>query len=310
MSRARVALVSDVLDLLLAEAGTAPRSVLFQAAMHACAEESKRVKQGHHPVPLEALVKRAREILASPAGVAGSRASDPPSPRLEAAPQPEPYPEDPFRTAPVHPSEAFTTLFADDPPPAGEPDPSRRPSSPLLLAAVLGPVVLAGVVLFLYLRPRLAPPEVASGVPAAPSPTPIATPAPPASAAPPAPRPAARPTAVLAPPPALHPGEAPAGGIADWAESMTSPDWAGRSPTFVIHFSSYRERAKAERDAAALARRYGRPAYAAEVTLPNGTWYRVVLGNFPTAEAARAFREALAAAHTSDLAGVYRITPP
>jgi cell division protein FtsN len=91
---------------------------------------------------------------------------------------------------------------------------------------------------------------------------------------------------------------------------MTSVDWAGRAPTFVVHFSSYRERAKAEADAAALSRRYGRPAYAAEVTVASGVWYRVVLGDFPTAAAARAFRAQLAVAGAPDLGGVYRLTPP
>jgi len=54
------------------------------------------------------------------------------------------------------------------------------------------------------------------------------------------------------------------------AETMVSPNWAGRPPTYVIHFSSYRERSKAERDAVEISKQYGRPAYAAEVNLPAG----------------------------------------
>jgi hypothetical protein len=91
---------------------------------------------------------------------------------------------------------------------------------------------------------------------------------------------------------------------------MASPDWAGRAPIYVIHFSSYREREKAQRDAVQVGRRFGRPAYAARIALPSGVWYRVVLGDFATANQARAFHDDLAARRTPDLGAVYRITAP
>ena len=64
---ARVALVSEVLDHLLEEFGseTSQRSVLFQAALQVCAEESRRVKQGQPSASLEVLVGRARAALVS-----------------------------------------------------------------------------------------------------------------------------------------------------------------------------------------------------------------------------------------------------
>jgi cell division protein FtsN len=93
-------------------------------------------------------------------------------------------------------------------------------------------------------------------------------------------------------------------------EPMVSPDWAERAPIYVIHFSSYREREKAQRDAARIGQRYGRPAYAAQVTLASGVWYRVVVGDFATADQARTFHAELVARNTPDLGAVYRLTAP
>jgi hypothetical protein len=47
-----------------------------------------------------------------------------------------------------------------------------------------------------------------------------------------------------------------------------------------------------------------------QVDLPDGAWYRVLLGDFPTGAEARAFRARLAAAGTPELGGVYRIQAP
>jgi uncharacterized membrane protein YedE/YeeE len=93
-------------------------------------------------------------------------------------------------------------------------------------------------------------------------------------------------------------------------EAMVSPDWVDRAPIYVIHFSSYRDREKAQRDAVQVGRRFGRLAYAAQITLPSGVWYRVVLGDFATADQARAFHADLAARNTPDLGGVYRLAAP
>lgn len=92
---------------------------------------------------------------------------------------------------------------------------------------------------------------------------------------------------------------------------MRSPDWAGHDPVFVIHLASYRSRENASADAARLSRELGRPAYALVVKLQqSGTWYRVVLGDFQTADQARAFRADLAARGTRDVDGVYRLVAP
>jgi cell division protein FtsN len=92
---------------------------------------------------------------------------------------------------------------------------------------------------------------------------------------------------------------------------MASPDWANRPEMYVIHFSSYRERVKAAAQAAELTRQLGRPAYVAQVNLgAEGTWYRVVVGDFPTADAALAVRDQLAAQKVPDLAHVYHAVKP
>jgi hypothetical protein len=90
--------------------------------------------------------------------------------------------------------------------------------------------------------------------------------------------------------------------------SFVTKDWAGRSPVFVVHFASHQERAAAVRDAAALATTLGRPARAVEVDLgAKGIWFRVVVGEFPTAEEARTFRAALAAKKTPGMGFVYEM---
>jgi len=370
---ARVALVSEVLDHLLDEFGseTSQRSVLFQAALQVCAEESRRVKQGQPSASLEVLVGRARAALVSPQGKAKLEAARLPKqlPTFETpidsglapgqpdtlfSPEPEPsaaVPEQkvqqPAEPPPQSPDEAGSVadLFLR---PQGFEDPAQfhqaRHSRVPLLLGILGLVVVAGgtYTALQNFGPLLGLGGDPSRAPAPPLPRRAAVGQPlpgPAVATPPtaAPQPArtAQPTAVPTPAPAPAPprpqAAAPGAGVkaapiapsdsgkpvplppTGWqtAETMVSPDWAGRPPTYVIHFSSYRERSKAERDAVEISKQYGRPAYAAEVNLPGrGVWYRVIMGDFATAIAATSFRADLVAARTPDLGAVYWVVAP
>jgi hypothetical protein len=338
---AKVALVSEVLDRLLDEFGgeSASRSVLFQAALQICADESRRVKQGQSPAPLEVLVERARTQLKAPPGqplsdMAATAAPAAPPGRAE------------FPSMPLE--EPTAPLPEEEPPAAAAPEfnvdesvgeeVGRRPRrfpAPLLLG-VLALLGLAAGTFFVYShyetgRSETTPPRIAESYPP-PTRAPVETPRPaveeaqvPAKAptsARPAPRstpPPPTPVPNLALPEPVEPRApgAPARVVRSSArprwegvEIMTSPDWAGRAPIYVIHFSSYRDREKAQRDAVQVGRRFGRPAYAARITLPTGVWYRVVLGDFATANQARAFHEDLAVRRTPDLGAVYRITAP
>lgn len=90
---------------------------------------------------------------------------------------------------------------------------------------------------------------------------------------------------------------------------LVSPDWAGKPPAFVLHFSSYKDRALAEKDAQRLARLHSRPAFALAVDLgAKGTYYRSVLGGFATGDEALAYRNQLSAAETSSVGFVYRVS--
>ena len=95
------------------------------------------------------------------------------------------------------------------------------------------------------------------------------------------------------------------------AAPMVSPDWAGHAPIYVLHFSSYHDRDKAVSDAARIAAEFKRPAYVAKVNLgAEGEWYRVVVGDFATADEAFAYRAELLARHVPDVAHVYLLTAP
>jgi len=332
---AKVALVSEVLDQLLGEFGneTARRSVLFQAALQVCAEESRRVKQGQPPAPLDILVERARTILSGPqAELPGEHAAvSAAMPDFEPEMAPPPPMEQPLEPPPEEqPPDSFGELFVDEG--MGEIGTGRqRRRFPLVLVlAVVGLLAVAGGTLYVYWssgtrRGEGGASRIVESYPA-PQRTPAeapqeaeqaAVPAP--TAIPPTPAPTAAPDSGRDLPVPVEPqvpmvsaGAARPKGATRWvgAETMVSPDWAGRAPIFVIHFSSYRARDRARRDAVAVGQRFGRPAYAAQVTLPSGIWYRVVLGDFATAEEARAFHATLAARHAPDLGGVYRITAP
>jgi len=122
------------------------------------------------------------------------------------------------------------------------------------------------------------------------------------------PRPTAVPTTAAATAPA-RPARtaAPAAGVA----VMVSPDWAGRPPAYGIHFSSYQERPRAERDAAQIGSAHGRPAVVAEVDLGGrGRWYRVVLIGFADAAEARSYHDRLRARGTPGVGGVYFLVAP
>lgn len=176
-----------------------------------------------------------------------------------------------------------------------------------------------------------APARDASEVEALPvaSPTPVPeTPGPPAAegtaasapAASPAPtatavaRPAAAPTAapaLVAPMPvpvktaALAPVRQSRDGL------VVTPDRAGRPEVFSIHFTSYRDRAAAERDLKRIEALAGREGYVAEVDLgEKGIWFRVMVGEFPSAEEAKGVRAELAAKGTRDMGWVYRVVGP
>ncbi len=373
---ARVALVSEVLDHLLEEFGTetSQRSVLFQAALQVCAEESRRVKQGQPPASLEVLVERARAALGSPQGKAqleASRGSKPPvqfetpiDARPPAVPVPpvsmprfgaEPPPSMPIPPTPPEMAEPPEMVMPPELPPLhrklesgpdlfagvsgyagrhGQAEPRRRLLPFFLVILTLAAVGGGTYVGLQYFGPALglgggplptpqaSPPSRASGQAPRPAPTASTAPTPPPVAAPTAVPTANSPTgsapavATVAAPTALpatetrKPVPVAAGGWHN-AETMVSPDWTGHAPTYVVHFSSYRERAKAEREALVIGKRYGRPAYAAQVTIPGrGLWYRVILGDFDTASAAHDFRAELLAAKTEGVGAVYWVVAP
>jgi hypothetical protein len=215
--------------------------------------------------------------------------------------------------------------------PYGHDAPSPRSRRTLLGIALGGTVLVAAVVVALWqfgggLRDAVLPgppvaapthaatpryqsvfePETAplTGPPATPRPAstgaarptgpPLPTPAP--TAAPPTPAPASRPR-----PPS----------VSAQAAVMASPDWAGRPPAYVIHFSSYQDRARAEADAARIGAAYGHPAVVAAVELAGrGRWHRVMLTGFAGYREARAFHDRLRAQGTPGLGGVYYLVAP
>lgn len=146
-------------------------------------------------------------------------------------------------------------------------------------------------------KPSATPPvEPAPGrAPASPAP-----PLPTAVPATPAPAPAPVPASVAAATP-VRPGRA----------SFTSADWAGKEPVFVVHFSSYKGRAAAEKDALRIGKAVEEPVRVVAVDLgEKGKWYRVVAGEFSSAPDAQAWRKVLEEKKTPDLGFVYRMTGP
>ena len=89
---------------------------------------------------------------------------------------------------------------------------------------------------------------------------------------------------------------------------LLTPDWAGKPPVFVLHFSSTKDRESAAKEAQKLGAALGAPGHAVEVDLgEKGIWYRVVIGEFADVDAARAFRADLEAKKTPGMGFVYEM---
>ena len=92
---------------------------------------------------------------------------------------------------------------------------------------------------------------------------------------------------------------------------VVTKDRAGQAQVFSIHFTSYKDRASAERDLKRIQGLVGREGYVAEVDLgEKGVWQRVMVGAFATAQEAKTVREELAAKGTRDMGWVYRVVGP
>jgi len=146
-----------------------------------------------------------------------------------------------------------------------------------------------------------APATAAPAIPTAPSAAP--------TAAPPAPTPAPTKKTEAAPAPSVvRTQTTPSGAGQSRAATVTTPDWAGKEPVFALHFSSYRDRATADKDAARLAKSLERPGRAISIDLGDkGVWYRVMIGEFGTVEEALAYRAELEQKGTPNMGFVYRI---
>ncbi|MCM3878254.1 MAG: SPOR domain-containing protein [Thermoanaerobaculia bacterium] len=187
---------------------------------------------------------------------------------------------------------------APDPPPAR---PVRSGGRGWLVAVAL--VLAVGAFLTWAVREYVFKNEIVK--PAAPivgkklEEAPAATPAP-QSIPTPAPAVAAKLATVSAKPaPALPKGK---------AALLLTPDWAGKPAIYVVHFSSTKDRESAAKDALRLGAALGAPARAVEVDLgEKGVWYRVVVGEFPDVDAARAFRADLEAKKTPGMGFVYEM---
>lgn len=92
---------------------------------------------------------------------------------------------------------------------------------------------------------------------------------------------------------------------------MVSSDWAGKAPLYMIHFSSYRRIENARTDAKRLSQELAMPAHVLSISLGSqGAWYRVMMGEFATEEAAVERRRQLEATGTPGMGLVYRVTAP
>jgi hypothetical protein len=158
----------------------------------------------------------------------------------------------------------------------------------------------------------IAPP---AATPSAPRPTATATPlrTAPVKATPVAAAPVKAAPVKAAPAPAA-PKPAPSASAAAGAGRipvLKTRDWAGKAPVYAIHFSSFQKRDNAARDAADLEKRLKLPGRAVEINLgAKGTWYRAMIGEFPTAEDARRAVAALPADLAHDVGFVYRLQAP
>jgi hypothetical protein len=162
---------------------------------------------------------------------------------------------------------------------------------------------------------------------ATPAPTPSVS-RPPAAAPTPTPRPPATPAPapplvrtvpvttapVTAAPAAATPKPAPpASSAADAGRVpvLRSRDWAGKTPVYAIHFSSFQKRENSARHAAELSKRLKLPARPVAVDLgAKGTWYRTMVGEFATPQEAQRALESLPEDVAHGAGGVYRIQAP
>jgi hypothetical protein len=204
--------------------------------------------------------------------------------------------------------------------------PQRHPALRVFFLIVAAGALLGGGYYYYRLRERPAAPSVAPRGKPARRPLPrVVAPAPAAPAV------SASPSAPVPASPSQAPGQAPApptrteaARAADETSSrqveapsqsrpgtMVSAEWAGKQAVYMLHFSSYKSRDNADRDAGRLTARLGQPAHVLQVDLGReGVWYRVMVGEFPTAEEAFAFRAELAARKTPDVGLVFKVTGP
>ena len=254
-----------------------------------------------------------------------------PTPALvtpEAPSLPEPAKQERTAPSPQQPQSSFEDLFVAE----AEAEPQEELIADHRGLQIIGRIaavalaLLAAAVVVVILWPGVTPSKPATPriVESFPAPSPTATPGELAAAlrvppqptaaavlAAPAPSAAPRPTEPLVSAAPPHPRRPAPVEVEAGVETMRSSDWAGRQAVFVVHFSSYRSRENANADAARLGAEFGHPAHALVVDLgEKGTWYRVVVGDFATADDARAFRAEIAARKTHETGGVYRLSAP
>ncbi len=192
----------------------------------------------------------------------------------------------------VERSETPPPVAVARPRPTAAPTPAQPPVPAAATAETLVPASTP-------LVEATAPPAEATAVP-----TPMTRAVPsPAHALAPAPVPVS--TAPVPPVQATAPSRQSRDGL------IVTKDRAGHEQVFSIHFTSYKDRASAERDLKRIEGVVGREGYVAEVDLgEKGVWQRVMIGTFATAQDAKAVREELAAKGTRDMGWVYRVVGP
>lgn len=158
-----------------------------------------------------------------------------------------------------------------------------------------------------------AAPPLSIARPASPPSSVAATPATPTTGRVPVkPAPPAAATAASAAPAVAPPTTAASAPVRQSRDGLVvTKDRAGLPQIYSIHFTSYKDRAAAERDLKRIEKLVGRDGFVAEVDLgEKGIWQRVMIGAFATAQEAKAAREELVAKRTPDMGWVYRVVAP